>query len=280
MKTPLISKTHDQQELSDFRFFLQRELMNRCARNPLYSLRSFAKSLQLHPSTLSQILRGIRPITPSNMQKIGLTLGLSPTELDRFATALHSTHGIQQKKTSESKSFEEQQLRELSGELFLVMSDWYHDAILEFTRLPSFQSNSRWVAKKLGITVSEVNMAVERLQRLEFLKIDESGQWINQLNNNTAGTNDFMVNSDIISAAFRKLQKQILELSIASLEGVPKSMRSHSSMMVGFNSEDLPAIRTKIKAFRRSILAFCERKESHPQSVYQLAVSFFPITKK
>src|SRR3984957_9168996 len=54
----------------DFRMILQRELLLRCERNPQYSLRSFAKSLQIDPSTLSQILRGKRSITASLLQKL------------------------------------------------------------------------------------------------------------------------------------------------------------------------------------------------------------------
>src|ERR1700722_13528593 len=40
----------------DFRKFLQQELARRCAKNPGYSLRAFATSLQINPSTLSHIL--------------------------------------------------------------------------------------------------------------------------------------------------------------------------------------------------------------------------------
>lgn len=250
-------------EVIDFRLYLQQELIRRCDRNRNYSLRSFAKSLSVDASTLSQILRGTRPLSKTMQRKLALTLGLGPMEFERFNET-----------DTQDAALSPKELRELSADFFAVMSDWYHDAILELSRIPSFQSNARWVAKKLGITVSEVNIAVERLQRLEFLTIDEQGNWINTLSDNTIST-DF----DVTSAALRKLQKQVLELSTKALETVPKPQRDHSSMMVTFDPDDLTAIKQKIKDFRRDVFAYCERKEARPSSVYQLAVSFFPITQ-
>jgi hypothetical protein len=47
-----------------------------------------------------------------------------------------------------------------------MISDWYHFAILDLTRLDDFQPEPAWVSRKLGLTVSEVKIAVERLLRL------------------------------------------------------------------------------------------------------------------
>jgi predicted enzyme related to lactoylglutathione lyase len=55
MKTTAIGETTD----GGFRELLQRELAKRCAENPQFSLRAFAKALRIDHSTLSQILRGV-----------------------------------------------------------------------------------------------------------------------------------------------------------------------------------------------------------------------------
>ena len=51
-----------------FRERLQRELAQRCARNPRYSLRGFANFLGVDHATLSQLLRGKRAVTPASIR--------------------------------------------------------------------------------------------------------------------------------------------------------------------------------------------------------------------
>ena len=42
---------------------LRQELRRRCERNPRYSIRAFARALEIHPSTLAAILAEKRPLT-------------------------------------------------------------------------------------------------------------------------------------------------------------------------------------------------------------------------
>jgi len=247
----------------DLRQSLQRELLSRCEKNPQYSLRSFAKSLQMDPSTLSQIIRGKRSITPSMHQKLGLSLGMTPQQLKRLENKART-------KTSQAK----QDLRELSLEYFAVMSDWYHDAILELVRLPHFRAEPKWIAKVLGITVSEVNIAVERLQKLEFLVVHEDGRWENSLKENTT-----IAHPDLTSVALRKLQKQMLQLSSDAVDTTPKHLRDHTFVLARTDLNDLPEIKDRIKKFRREMMAFAEREGTKPSEVYSLAISLFPISQ-
>jgi plasmid maintenance system antidote protein VapI len=248
----------------DLRQALQRELLNRCEKNPQYSLRSFAKSLQMDPSTLSQIIRGKRSITPSMHQKLGLSLGMTPQQLKRLENKSRSGKNAQAK----------QSLRELSLEYFAVMSDWYHDAILELVRLPHFRGEPKWIAKVLGITVSEVNIAIERLQKLEFLVIHEDGRWENSLKENTT-----IAHPDLTSVALRKLQKQMLQLSSDTVDTTPKHLRDHTFVLARTDLNDLPEIKDRIKKFRREMMAFAKREGTKPSEVYSLAISLFPISQ-
>jgi transcriptional regulator with XRE-family HTH domain len=53
-----------------FRRLLTRELARRAARNERYSLRAFARHLRVDHATLSQWLRGRRPITPRTVARL------------------------------------------------------------------------------------------------------------------------------------------------------------------------------------------------------------------
>ncbi len=60
-----------------FRIFVKEELLLRTAKNPSYSLRAFAKSLQVEHSALSKILSGKRSLTPEMIYRISTRLGVS-----------------------------------------------------------------------------------------------------------------------------------------------------------------------------------------------------------
>src|SRR5690242_4562906 len=71
----------------EFRSLLQQELIERCRKNPSYSLRSFARALGVQAPTLSHLLRGKRPLTPKQIRKLGQALALSPGDIERFVSA-------------------------------------------------------------------------------------------------------------------------------------------------------------------------------------------------
>ncbi|WP_216635913.1 hypothetical protein [Bdellovibrio bacteriovorus] len=63
---------------------LRQELLVRSRRNSSYSLRAFAASLELDPSTLSKILRGKRSIGKKFILQVGPKLGLNQQEINSF----------------------------------------------------------------------------------------------------------------------------------------------------------------------------------------------------
>jgi uncharacterized protein (TIGR02147 family) len=250
----------------DFRLFLQSELARRCESNERYSLRAYARSLRIAPSALSAILNGKRPITRNMKLRLGLGLGLSPKDVGYFQES--KAEGASPKGPAQTLEFQQ-----IALDAYAVIADWYHYAILELSHLESFQPDPKWIAKSLGITKSEVNIAVERLQRVGLLKI-ESGSWIDTTPNGHA-TN---IRGDLTSAASRKLQRQILEKSIRALDEVPIAIRNHTSMTMAINPDDLPEAKERITNFRHNLCSFLERN-GKPTQVYQLAIAFYPVTQ-
>lgn len=245
---------------NDFRILLQQEFVKRCRKNPKYSLRAFARSLGIEASPLSAILRGKRPLTKKTQKKLGLALGLSLNELERFKNATDTVAVNYQQLTLDN---------------YALISDWYHYAILELTRIESFRPDLKYIAKTLNISQTEAHIAVERLQRLGLLETSEDGNWLDTTPNSYA-TN---INGDLTSPASKKLQRQVLEMSLNALEDLPTEVRNHTSMTMAIDPADLPVAKEMIKKFRRELCVFLERNQN-PKSVYQLAVSLYPLTKQ
>jgi len=246
-------------EITDFRLYLQDELVSRGQKNSSYSLRSFARTLGLDPSSLSQILRGKRKLAPKSIEKLAQRLGLGPDEIAKFKTAPGILNPIPSR-------------YELTLDVFKVIADWYHFAIFELVTVRNFQPDPKWISKSLGITVSEAHSAIERLQRLDLIVIDNKGKWKQGNDLITTTGNSFT------TTAFRKLQRGVLEKALLALEEMPIEIRDQTSMTMAINSKRIPEIKEKIKKFRRQL---CEdlQKDKVRDSVYNLGVSFYPLTR-
>jgi transcriptional regulator with XRE-family HTH domain len=244
-------------ETNSFRSLLQTELVRRCEKNQRYSLRAYAKSLGVDVSTLSQILRGKRALTPKMTKTLAHKMDMNPSTIDALVEA----------KTSKTDNA----FKELTADLFEVLSDWYHFTILELMNTKHFRSDPSWIAKSLGITISEVNISIDRLQRLEMLEIDPNGKWIDLTGGKTNLGDPALTNQ-----AFRRYQKKILELSQRALEQVAIEKRDHSGTTMAIDTEKLPKAKEIIQEFRRQMGKLLTG--SNEDQVYQLQVSLFPLS--
>ncbi|UYL09097.1 DUF4423 domain-containing protein [Bdellovibrio sp. SKB1291214] len=75
----------DQIKNSDFRQFLEDELARRSQNYPRYSLRAFARHLEVDSSFLSKILNGKRTVTMRTIRMFGERLNLPGEQLQQFA---------------------------------------------------------------------------------------------------------------------------------------------------------------------------------------------------
>ena len=83
------------------------------------------------------------------------------------------------------------EIQQLADDAARVIAEWYHYAILELTRLENIKPDSRWIARVLGITTDEVNLAVTRLLRLGLLEMAGRRQWIDKSGDTTASLAEF-----------------------------------------------------------------------------------------
>lgn len=215
--------------------------------------------MAVEPSALSQMINGKRPITPRMATRIGSALGLPSEKIAKL---------------SNSRKNSDREFQQITLDTFAAISDWYHYAILELTYTRSFKPDLSWIARRLGITKSEANIATERLTRLGLLGEDENGKWLDQSENGQLTH----LAKNISSSATKKYQSQLLELSKKSIYEVDLQKRNHTSMTLKFKDEDMAAAVEAIAKFRRGF----EKKfgvSSEADEVYQLQISLFPLTK-
>lgn len=230
------------------------------SRNSSFSLRAFAKNLGLSPASLSQILSGKRPLTLNTAKKICDYLALSPAEEQQVLLSLLGTSAKGPKSTQSSIAL-------LEVDRFKLISDWYHFAILSLTEIPKSKPHPKWVARRLGITISNAQDAIERLKRLGLLEIQANSWRQSSLSLSTS--------SPIPSSAIKKYHHQILEKASQSLDQDPIDKREFGAMTMAINPKKLHLAKAMICEFRTTLSQVLE--EGPKSRVYTLSVQLFPI---
>ena len=152
-----------------FRERLRSEFEIRRKKNPRYSLRALATSLGIDHSTLSQILRGARPIPVSRIRSWAGKLGIGQEETAVYIAAEHTPDA--------GTTARQHQVRQWTAEGMSVVNEPAHWHILRLCRTSGFRPDVRWLAKEIGVSVDDVNLALSRLLRLRLLEVNAAGVW-------------------------------------------------------------------------------------------------------
>lgn len=169
-----------------FRERLQREFNQRREKNSRYSLRAFAAFLATDHSTLSQILRGTRPVPVRQIRAWARKLEMPIEEAAVYVAAEHAP--------DPALADRDDQMRHWTAEATEIVANRTHFEILRLSRTRGFRADSRWIATKIGVDVDAVNLALSRLLRLRLLEAGVAGKWTD-----TTGL------ADLTEKEFRKL---------------------------------------------------------------------------
>ena len=257
----------------DYREYLKDELGRRAQLNRQYSLRAFARDLEISPQVLSLVMSGKKNISPDVAISIAHRLRLSAEEI----SYLNDLVELNQAKSDAlrevvryrlSRYEANQNFRTLQEDVFAIISDWHHYAILELTFTDSFQNDPIWIAKRLSISPTEVRQAIERLIRLELLE-DKNGALVKtEVNISTT--------QDIPSAGARKLASQLLEKASEALGEQAIEDRDFGSITMAIDPKKLPKAKIMIRKFRRDLMTFLETGKR--TEVFVLATQLFKLS--
>ncbi len=238
-------------------------LEEKTKKNPLFSMRAFARMVDVSPAVLSRVLSGKRKLTFNLAVRIADALVLGPEERE-LLYSFYLTHNSSEQKDEMRKE------KELSIDCFNAMKEWYHYGITQLLFIENFREDHKWMAKMLSISELEVILAIERLLRLEILDRDENGRLYRT-------STHLSTTTDIASAGIRHFQKQILEKTIHSLEHDDIHERDITSITVAINEDKLKEAKAEIKKFRMRMSEFMG--EGEKTRVYNLGIHLVPLSK-
>ncbi len=268
-----MNSTYDYHSISDF---LGAEFSRRKLRNETYSLRAFARDLEVSPSRLSEILSGKHGLSEKTADKIAENLRLKPRDR-QFWRDLILSESARNEKVRELAKVRLDAARnanshvQIKEDQFRVISDWYHAAILELTQVKGFRSDLFWISDRLGITMTDTQIAIERLMHLNLLKIDNSGNWL-------ANPDVFSTFSETPSIAIRRFHRQILSMHIESLIQDPMEDRITQSMIVAIPKSSMADFHLE---FQKFISQFWQKIEPlEKDDLYSMSLQLCPIRNR
>lgn len=247
---------------------LQIELASRASVDPGYSLRRFARDLMTDPSYLVRILKGRTRAGGRTIRRLGTLIGLSDPEIEEFVR-FRATGRF----SAAARRVSDADFKVIDAEVFRIIREWHHFAIMELMMLDSFQPKVSWITRSLGISAAEARSAIARLQQVGLLRIREDGTW-----EDLSGGFTTSLDKPFYQPAHRELQKELLRKSIQAIDDVPASLRSHTGMTMAIDSSRLTEAKELIRAFRRDLNRFLSPDQGPKDQVYQLCVSLFPMT--
>ncbi len=248
--------------------WLENRIERKIKNNPAFSLRAFARVVNLSPSYLSRVISGERKLTIKTATTLSNSLGLDPKERKELFELILKDQNT--KPINRVKPIPNDESMQLTLEAFKVISDWYHYGIMQLFYLDGFKSDPIWIAKTLQIKPLEAKLALIRLEKLGLIKKDKNGKLFRT-------EQSLATPNEVASASLRNFQRQILEKAIISLDQDPLEKRDITSITVATNEANLKKVKEEIKKFRKRIAKILFKGKK--TRIYNLGVHLIPISK-
>ncbi len=261
---------------SDYRDVLRAELTRRCQANPRYSQRAFARDLRILPNRLSEVLSGKQGLSRDVAERVAGRLGYSALEKGYFCDLVDSRHARSPLKRQLATVRVEgarrgSESRMMAEEVFQVIADWHHFAILELTTLDGFRCDVRGITAALGLRKAQVTEAVERLMNLGLLTRSR-GKF-------KATSHTDFAPGGVPSEAIRRFHGQVLAKAQVALSTQPVAEREFMTSLVGMPAGKIALGKREIQDFVANFGAKVRGNDA-PTELYALGVQFFRLTEK
>lgn len=158
-------------KLENYRHYIQSEFETRRIRNPHYSLRAYARDLNVSPSRISEALSGKRGISADLAQKLIKSLGLKGIDAEIFLLSVEAEHSRSKKHKAQAQAKLKETLAsvpEIPPKTFTIV-DWITDALLKMNEREPVINHAERAADQLGVPQFMVTKSLRFLTRLGFI---------------------------------------------------------------------------------------------------------------
>lgn len=228
-------------------------------KNPQYTLRAFARELRMSSGALSEILSGKRACSAKRIRLLFESKFFDPSERNELARAAGYEVLSRKKPIRYSR---------LNSARTRVISEWWHFAILSLMKTKDFSPHPDWIAGRLGLEVTVVTQALDRLRELGLIRSDGG----TLIRTQTAVTTP----DDRVDLAVQKANLSLIQMTGRRLPKIPPASRDVTSYVMAIRPDKLPLAKRAIRQFQDELSDLLEGEGS--TEVYQLGIQLFPLT--
>jgi uncharacterized protein (TIGR02147 family) len=248
-------------------------LLNACysekkQRNSSYSIRSFAKQLDVNPGVLNQIMNGKRGLPFQLAEKFIEKLKLPETQQDLFMrSAFYSKQELDT--LQKERAYKNVFLMTESEQHRTIMLEWEYYAFIALMDVQDFNSNLGWCARKLGIQLGRMEEVVELLLNTKIIGFE--------LGNYKCEFDKISYGIDRDSKTFQQIQKKNLVQASEKIESCPDSQSHYNSITLAIQPKNIRRAKLLIDDFIVRLTSLLEDGEQ--DDVYKFNVQLFPVSK-
>jgi uncharacterized protein (TIGR02147 family) len=262
----------------DFVMQIKKQFEVRTSKNSNYSLRAFARDLDMLPSRLSDILNYKKGLSEFSANKIAAKLGLNENETELFILSAKSLHARGDKDKTTAKTLLQKKLSSLKAiqklnlDDFELSNNWYHLTILELLELKDCDHSLDWFAARLNLNKSVVKSALERLQKFGWIKYENKKYKASYELSETS--------YDVSSDSIKKFHEELLKKAEHSLYFDDVEEREFLNMTMAFSQKQMAEAKKYIRQFQKDFAEKFYSEVKSKDSVYQLSIQLFRLDSK
>ncbi|WP_413288425.1 TIGR02147 family protein [Bdellovibrio sp. HCB337] len=264
-------------QYTDYRDYLQSLLQERKKRNVSYSMRAFARSLNIPVSTLCDVLNKNKNLTLDGAKKVTMNLGFQRDE-NRYFNLLIEKELLEKspqrlQKEEEILSLSQLALRQkVKGEEKDVLNHALKFAIIELGGIPEFKLTPITAATALRLSEDEADLLLQSLTSSGALKFCETDQCYRKSGSGV------LVSSEVMNINLRRFHMEMMELAKKSLAEQTPQERFVGSETFSFDSHQLTEANDIIEECFAKLVTLANRGE-RKDSVYHVGIQMFRLTR-
>ena len=228
---------------------------------------------------LKYVSEGRFNLSEAAVERVASAMNLSDFEREYFREMVRFDHAKTDKAKKDSfqklmTMAESRKAKIIEADAFRYFDSWKNPVLRELApSMPGAKPLALAHACRPKISAAEVSESLNFLVKADLLQKDEEGNYKQTDKVVTTGP------MEVTPVAVRGLHRQMGEIALETIEGVPQDKRHFSGVTLGITQDAYDEIVAEINAFRKKIIEIATR-ESETDEVYRLNIQFFPMTNK
>lgn len=245
-----------------------------------FTWREFARMAGFSSSVhLKYVSEGRFNLGEDAVERVAKAMGLSGNRLEYFRAMVEFDHAVTD--NIKKEIFErmlsiasQSNARVIEEDSFRYFESWKNPVLRELApAMPGAKPLALAKACRPKITAAEVSESLNFLVKASLLSKDACGNYVQTDKVVTTGP------MEVAPVAVRGLQRQMGEIALDTIEGVPQNERHFSGVTLGITRRAYDKIVAELDACRRKIIEIATA-EDETDEVYRLNLQLFPMTNK